>query len=338
MQTQLIGFALVCLAGVAGGVFAFPLRANKVYAEENTLLLSYLVALVIIPFIVAACALPHWFADFSSLPMRQLIIPFLCGLGWGGAILAYAQGIARVGLALTVSTVMSLTIALGSIIPLLGRWGSVQPVVRGWVLAGIGVCVLGVILFGAAGLVRDRGHSTATRGSFFTGFLWCVVSGLLSPLANIGFDAAAPVVDQAVSRGGNAQIATMLAWFPTWAGGLIIVIVVMVTRLVKNRTAARFVSRRSLPDLLRTCLMGVLHFLGQVPYGIGAFFLGVLGTSVGWAATLGSQLIVANGLGIAMGEWKGTPRACARFLAAGMGIVIVAIVMLAYASSLSTRS
>ena len=334
MQTHLIGFILVCFSGMAGGVFAFPLRANKVYAEENTLLLSYVMALVVIPLIVAGIALPHWAADISALSGRRLVVPLLCGLGWGCAILAYAQGIARVGLALTVSTVMSLTIALGSVIPLLGRWGSVQPDARAWVLAGIGVAVLGVLFFGAAGLVRDRGHSEATRGSFLTGFLWCVVAGALSPLANIGFDAGAPIVAEAVSRGGNAQIAAMLAWFPTWAGGLLVVVVVMVGRFVKNGTARRFVSRGALPDLARTALMGALHFLAQVPYGIGAFLLGTLGTSIGWAATLGSQLIFANGLGIAMGEWKKTPRSCAWLLAGGLGVVGVAIAMLAHASSL----
>jgi L-rhamnose-H+ transport protein len=337
MESQLIGFVLVCLAGVAGGVFAFPLRANKVYAEENTLLLSYLIALVVIPLIVAAVALPHWVADIGALTPRGLVVPLLCGIGWGGAIVAYARGITRVGLALTVSTVMSLNIALGSIIPLVARWNAVGADARAWVLVGIAVSVLGVAFFGAAGYLRDKGQGGGTKGSFIAGFLWCVVSGLLSPLANIGFDAGAPIVEQAVLRGGNRQLAAMLAWFPTWTGGLIVVIIVMVLRMARNHTAKRYFAKRTLGDLLRTASMGALHFLGQVPYGIGAFLLGTLGTSVGWSATLGSQLLVANGLGIAMGEWKGTSRACARFLAAGMAIVIVAIVVLAYASSLGGR-
>ena len=58
VQTQLLGMAVVCLSGIAGGCFAFPLRTRKIYAEENTLLGAYLLAIFIIPLIVASFLFP----------------------------------------------------------------------------------------------------------------------------------------------------------------------------------------------------------------------------------------------------------------------------------------
>jgi hypothetical protein len=50
--------AVVCLSGIAGGCFAFPLRTTKICAEENTLLGAYLLAIFIIPLIVASFPFP----------------------------------------------------------------------------------------------------------------------------------------------------------------------------------------------------------------------------------------------------------------------------------------
>jgi L-rhamnose-H+ transport protein len=337
VETSALGFFIVCFSGIAGGAFAFPLRLKGVYAEENTLLGAYALALLIIPLIAASLALPFWPRVFRSIPARELLVPLLCGMGWGCAAVAYANGVSRIGLALTVSIVMSLTMAIGSVVPLLSKWASVAAEVRRWMLAGIAVCGTGVFLFGAAGLVRDRNRPRAAGGSFAAGVLWCLLSGLLSPLANVGFDRAAPIVDRAIALGGNAALSPLLAWFPTYCGGLLVMTAAFGARLLKRGTWRRYFASGSGTDLLRTGLMGVLHFLAQVPYGIGAYLLGFLGTSIGWAATLGSQLVAANTMGLVLGEWRGSPRACGRLIGIGLVVVLAAIVMLARASSLAAR-
>jgi L-rhamnose-H+ transport protein len=335
MNPQILGMTLVCFAGVAGGVFAFPLRVKGRYADENTLLGAYVLALVVIPLAVAWAAFPTWPGAFAGVPLRGLAVPFACGLGWGLAAVAYAQGISRIGLSLTVSTVMGITLALGSLIPLASRWAPTAAAVRGWILAGIAVSLAGIVFFGVAGRLRDRAARQEAGRSFLGGFLWCVVSGLLSPLANIGFDAGAPIVAAAESAGAGPFVSPMLGWFPTYAGGLLVMASVFGARLVRNGTLARYIARGTVADLLRTLVMGVLHFLGQVPYGVGAWLLGTLGTSIGWGATIGSQLLAANGLGVALGEWRGAPRRCRWLIAAGIAVTLVAVAMLARASALA---
>lgn len=69
-------------------------------------------------------------------------------------------------------------------------------------VANKGACVAGLNLIGKAGELRERGDAGADDGEaakkvakaagglFLVGILWCVLSGVLSPCANLGFDRA----------------------------------------------------------------------------------------------------------------------------------------------------
>jgi hypothetical protein len=238
---------------------------------------------------------------------------------------------------------MGLTIAIGSVVPLASRWGAASPALRAWILAGVGACVLAVALFGSAGRLRERvaargGNDAQARkdgGQFAAGFLWSAASGLLSPLANIGFDASAPFVARATQLGGDPRLSSaMLGWFPTWWGGILVLLVVLGVRMVRRGSWRLYARRGSRGDLLRTLAMGALHFLGQVPYGIGAILLGAFGTSIGWAATLGSQLLTANVLGALMGEWRASARSSRLLAILALVAAMAGVALLAHASRL----
>jgi hypothetical protein len=83
--------------------------------------------------------------------------------------------------------------------------------------------------------------------------------------------------------------------------------------------------------------MGAIWFVGTIPYGMGAYYLGRLGTSVGWAMWTASTLIIANMFGFMAHEWKGAPARAVRTLYAGLAILITAIALLALGISM-TRS
>jgi hypothetical protein len=88
-------------------------------------------------------------------------------------------------------------------------------------------------------------------------------------------------------------------------------------------------------DWLNGALMGAIWFVATIPYGMGAYYLGRLGTSVGWAMYTASTLIVANVFGFLTREWTGAPARAIRTLYAGLAILIAAIVVLAIGSSMT---
>jgi hypothetical protein len=134
---------------------------------------------------------------------------------------------------------------------------------------------------------------------------------------------------------GLAWKATLVRWMPMYWGGITALVLLMGGATLRNGTWRNFFAKGSLQDFLISSSMGAVHFLAQIPYGIGAFYLGRLGTTVGWGANIGMALIVASGLGFLNGEWKAVSKEAVRMLYCAIAILIAAITVLAYANSLA---
>jgi L-rhamnose-H+ transport protein len=67
-------------------------------------------------------------------------------------------------------------------------------------------------------------------------------------------------------------------------------------------------------------------------YGAAAPRLGALGTAIGWPLSLATGLVLANIFGLALGEWRQAPRRARNWMYSGIGILLVAIVVLSQAS------
>jgi hypothetical protein len=88
-------------------------------------------------------------------------------------------------------------------------------------------------------------------------------------------------------------------------------------------------------DWMMGVLMGAIWFVATIPYGMGAYYLGRLGTSVGWAVNIAFSLVVANIFGFLTREWTGAPKRSLRTLYSGLTVLIAAIVLLAVGSSMT---
>jgi L-rhamnose-H+ transport protein len=75
--------------------------------------------------------------------------------------------------------------------------------------------------------------------------------------------------------------------------------------------------------------MGLLCFGSFLVYGVGATALGPLGGIVGWPLFMSMALITSNTLGALSGEWRGAPRQAWLYSLAGIGLLIVAITVIA---------
>jgi L-rhamnose-H+ transport protein len=66
-------------------------------------------------------------------------------------------------------------------------------------------------------------------------------------------------------------------------------------------------------------------------YGAAAPRLGSLGTAIGWPLSLATGLLLANMIGIGLGEWRNAPRRALGKMYVGIGVLLVAIVILSRA-------
>jgi len=118
-------------------------------------------------------------------------------------------------------------------------------------------------------------------------------------------------------------------------GGITALLICMGGTMAINGTWRNYFAPGSRRDFVISSSMGGVHFLAQIPYGIGAYYLGKLGTTIGWGLNIGMALMVATALGFLQGEWSGASRRALRTLQAAIAILIAAIAILAYANSLA---
>ena len=77
--------------------------------------------------------------------------------------------------------------------------------------------------------------------------------------------------------------------------------------------------------------MGLMWYGGLSLYGLGAAAMGPLGGVLGWPIFMSMNIIVANVLGFLTGEWAGTSSKARGLSWSGIGVLVVAIVVVALA-------
>ena len=77
-------------------------------------------------------------------------------------------------------------------------------------------------------------------------------------------------------------------------------------------------------------IMALVYCASLIIYGLGAYNLGDLGTSVGFAIFQSGCILVANIAGLFTGEWKNAGTKSKNWMYSGILIMAVGIVVVAY--------
>jgi L-rhamnose-H+ transport protein len=276
--------------------------------------------------------MPQIFEIYGATSAGTLIGTIAFGVGWGVGAVTFGLGVEALGMALGFAVILGTAATAGTLIPLLllphAPWPAsriaVTAVSLALMLAGVAVCSF-------AGKWKEK----ETRGgSYARGVALCVFSGLLSSCGNLGFVFGAEIIEKAQTLGAPTHLAPNAVWalmtsvlFLCNAGFAILL-------MRRNGTAALLRKPGTRVYYVYGALMGIMWMGGFVFYGPGARALGDLGPSLGWAMLMSTMVIAANLLGLATGEWAGAPGSAHRKLAAGMAILLAAIVGLGYSNGL----
>ena len=98
---------------------------------------------------------------------------------------------------------------------------------------------------------------------------------MLSACANLGYDYADPLEK---AMGSNLQWrATLIRWMPMYWGGITALVLCMGGAMLRNGAWRNYFAPGSGRDFCISSSMGLVHFMAQIPYGVGAI------TSARWA-------------------------------------------------------
>jgi L-rhamnose-H+ transport protein len=341
------GFTLIFLSAACSGAFAVPLRMRRRFEWENTWLLAFFCAMLAFPLITAAFVVPVWPAAVSAVSIGRIATVVAFGFMWGSGAVTFAIGINALGLSLGYAVIMGVITVVGSTIPMIRRWSQIPDNARIVILIGIAVCIVGVAVCGRAGMMREQaaaGVSMDSRAASkavqvtgraaFIALLWCVFSGILSAGNNLGYDFADRVQEEAVRLGTDPIKASLARWIVEYWGGFLAVLVFCGYKMLRTGSWKKYGGPGSARDGSLAVFMGLLHFVSQMAYGVGAYYVGRLGTTIGYAVMVAGSLILANLFGFVMGEWRSTPRPAVRTIYLGLALLVGAVLILAYGNGL----
>ena len=332
MTTEVcIGLGLALAAGMMAGNCMLPAKFVRRWKWENVWLVFTLVSLVIMPWTLAVLKVERLRDVYAGLPLSVFVVPFLFGMGWGIAQVLFGLSIARLGMALGYAVIVGLGALLGSLVPLFFQRRAVLSTDRGVIiLAGVTLMVIGIAVSGRAGQLRERpacGKSVpGANGSYGSALLLGILCGLMAPMLNYSLAFGDGIGRAAMELGTPATDANYAVWPIGLTGGLIPNLAYSLFLLARNRTWDRFALGGR--DLLMPVFMGLLWMGAMATYGVGASYLGALGTSVGWALFQIFMIMTANISGVATGEWKTAGTRARTLLWTGLTLLAIATVVI----------
>jgi L-rhamnose-H+ transport protein len=337
----LAGALLAILSGLMNGSFTLPMRFLGKWEWENVWSLFIVVSCLLMPTAIVSVIAPQSWTIIRQSPAHAVWIAILTGFAWGFGAVLFGQSVSAIGISLANTLVLAISSALGSLLPivLLAPYNLLRPAgLR--ILGSVAVELVGIALCGWAGRLREKAAGAGERRGGMVGharpigvaLLMATGSGMLSAVFNIGFSLAQPIADRGLAAGLSKFSSTNLIWWIMLAAGALANLGFCFYLLFKNGSMKKFKQPGGSRLYGLSAVMALLWGGSIFVYGAAAPKLGSLGTSIGWPLSLAVGLLLANVIGIALGEWELAPARARTWMYSGIAVLLVAVVLLSRAS------
>lgn len=172
----ILGVIFHFIGGFASGSFYMPYKKVKGWSWESYWIVGGIFSWLIVPPLAAFLTIPNFWEIIAQTGGSTLFYTYLFGLLWGIGGLTYGLGVRYLGVSLGSSIILGLCMVFGSLVPSFYYQFSPQEgkdtigAIAGstWgltVLAGLLVCVVGIIICGRAGTLKEKELKEGLSGS-----------------------------------------------------------------------------------------------------------------------------------------------------------------------------
>jgi L-rhamnose-H+ transport protein len=351
----LLGVVLHAIGGFAAGSFYAPLKRVRGWAWESFWLVMGLAAWLVAPWVVAWLTVPRLLEVLQASPATAVGWSVVFGLLWGLGNLTFGLSVRYLGMALGYAAALGFCTVFGTLAPPIfkGFFGTPED----WeklvaiftlppgqaVLAGVGVCVAGIVLCGWAGmskeseLTEEQKQETVAEFALGKGFAVAVMAGLLSACFAFGLSAGKPI----------AELATQMDCQPVFANNAVLVVILLggltsnvlwcLILNMKNGTFGNYLTgsaSQQLRNYLLCVIAGVTWYGQFFFYGMGTTKLGDKYDFSSWSIHMAFIIIFSNLWGIVFHEWRGTSGLTKALVWAGILTLIASTMIIGYGNYL----
>jgi len=358
----ILGVIFHFIGGFASGSFYMPYKKVKGWHWESFWIVGGIFSWFIVPPLAAYLTIPG-FADIIKGASGSTIgLAYLFGVLWGIGGLTYGLGVRYLGVSLGSSIILGLCMVFGAIIPsiyydmfpkegkdtfsmLVGsHWGLI-------VLSGLAVCIVGIVICGKAGMMKEKqlsseatdphGMETRTEYKFALGMFVSIVSGVLSACFNFGLEAGKPMAELANElwkaanpNQGNFLYQNNVTYVVVLWGGLTTNFIWCMILNARNKTFGDYTNKKTplVANYIFSALAGTTWFLQFFFYGMGESKLGNGPSS--WILHMAFIILTANMWGLVLKEWKGVNKKTITTIVIGIITIILSVLLVGYGNSI----
>ncbi len=337
-----IGIMYAFISAVLLGLYALPSKYAKNYAWENTWGGFFFFGMIVIPLITTFLLVNNLNGIYSNTPTWVFFAMFGLSFCWGIGNILWGFSISSIGMSLAFSLFLGVITSIDTILPLIlvpeGQQSVIGTDIGNIMLTGIFVIVFGIALNGYAGILRDKSKKSDSQTGIDSkvmkkGILLCVLGAICAAGFNLSYHVGnnlGKIGHIAETEYGNEPwIARLAVLLPIFMGAALSTMTYFVYTITKRKTWRNYKGKGALLGLVLILAMAVFHDSALVIYGLAAYKLGELGTSVGFAILETGAIMVANVNGILTKEWKGASKKSVTFLVISLSILILGVMIIA---------
>jgi L-rhamnose-H+ transport protein len=344
----LLGVLFHWIGGLASASFYVPYRQVRRWSWEIFWIVGGVFSWIIAPWIFALLRTEHLFQVLESVPHRTLLWCWFWGALWGFGGLTFGLTMRYLGMSLGMSTALGLTMVIGTLVPPIfhGTIGALATSRGGWItFAGIALALLGVIVVGKAGRIKELELASAQASrsipefNFKRGVLVAVFSGIMSSCFAFGLDTGAPIRALTLAAGTSPLSQGLPVLCVVLAGGFTTNFLWCLYLIVKNGSAHELLGAKGLaadaggaaPPLLRNYLFSAL---GGIAWYFQFFFYTMGESQMGrfafssWTLHMASIIIFSTIWGFVLKEWAGSGAGTKRIVWIGVLLLVIATIVI----------
>lgn len=246
----LLGVFFHWLGGLASGSFYVPYRRVKVWAWETYWLVGGVFSWILAPWIFALWMTNDLIRVLRDAPSQSLIWTYAFGVLWGLGGLTFGLTMRYLGMSLGMAVALGYTAAFGTLMPPIFR-GQFASEVLGTtsgltILVGVGICMLGIVFAGLAGMSKEKEMSEAQKRASIKefnlrkGLLVATFSGVMSACFAYGLAAGDPIKEITVRYGTPALWQGLPVLVVVLLGGFTTNVIWCVILNVRNATGYQY--------------------------------------------------------------------------------------------------
>jgi L-rhamnose-H+ transport protein len=246
----LLGVFLHWLGGLASASFYVPFRRVKVWAWETYWLVGGFFSWIIVPWILALWMTSDLIHVLQEAPIRSLFWVYAFGVLWGLGGLTFGLTMRYLGMSLGMAVALGYTAAFGTLMPPIFRGQFATEVLATnsglTILAGVGICLLGIVFAGAAGMSKEREMSQEQKRASIKefdlkkGLLVATFSGVMSACFAYGLAAGDPIKEITLRHGTPVLWQGLPVLVVLLLGGFTTNFIWCVILNVRNRTGYQY--------------------------------------------------------------------------------------------------